>query len=175
MQPDRTHHLDVQDAVGHLEAGSLVDWSGHVALRSACREGWVDVVQQGHGYRAAEASVQSDEVEGDGSVVVVDHKDHVQGLVWGGMYVHWQVELQTLLLLAQPTAHLGVHWLLMEAHAKEEVHLEEEGQVGGGKVLVVVVCKVQVVADGHGLQEGAVDCEDQGQVEALGQQGQMSP
>lgn len=175
MQPDRTHHLDVQDAVGHLEAGSPVDWCGHATLRSACQEGWVDVVREGHGYHVAEASAQSDEVEGDGSVVVAEHKDHVRGLVWGGMCVRWQVELQTLLLLVQPKACLGVHWLSMEAHAKEEVHSEEEGQAGGGKVLVVVVYKVQVAADGHGVQEGAVDCEVQGRVEVLGQQGQMSP
>lgn len=173
MQPDRTRRPDVEDAVGRLEAGSLVDWCGHAALRSACQEGWVDVVRLGHEYRVAEASVQSDEAEGDGSVAVVDHRGRVQGLVWGGMCVRWQVELRTLLLPARPRACLGVRWLLMEARAKEEVRLEEEGRVGGGKVLVAVACKVRVVADG--LQEGAVDCEVQGQVEVLGQQDQMSP
>lgn len=131
----------------------------------------MDGVQQGHGHRVEEASVQTGEEE-DTCVVVVDHEDHVQDPVWGGTYAHWLAEVQTL-LLDQPRAYLGVHWPLMEAHANEEVRLEEEGPVGGGKGRVVVVGKVQVEASGRGLQEAAV--EGGGQVEVPGQQGQVSP
>lgn len=43
-------------------------------------------------YQEVEASVQNDEVEGDGSVVVAAPLDqHVQGLAWGGMSAHWKV------------------------------------------------------------------------------------
>lgn len=75
-------------------------------------------------YRVAEASVRSDEVEGDGSVVVEDPEDpcHVQGPAWGGMRVRWRVEVQTLLPLVQAAAYLGGRWLVVEAREDEAVH-----------------------------------------------------
>lgn len=84
------------------------------------------------------------------------------------MFVHWQVEVQILLPLVQAMAYLGVRWPVVEAHEEKEVHLEEEVQVGGGRVQVVEVCKVRVVADGHGVREAEVGHEVQGQVEVLG-------
>lgn len=58
-----------------------------------------------------EASVQNDEAEGDGNVVVVDPGDqrHGQDQAWGGMRVRWWVEVQTLPPLVQAEAYLGVH------------------------------------------------------------------
>lgn len=117
----------------------------------------------------AVASVQSDEAEGDGSVVVVDPENqrHVQGLVWGGMYVRWRVEVQNLLPLVQAGAYLGVRWLVVEAR---------EDLVGGGRGRVVEeVCKVQEVADGRGVQEAASGHGVQDRVEVLGPWGLVSP
>ena len=45
VEPGRRHHQDVQDGVGHLGAGPLVDSCGLVVLGSACQDGKVDVVQ----------------------------------------------------------------------------------------------------------------------------------
>lgn len=115
-----------------------------------------------------EASVQSDEAEGDGSVAVVDPEDqwHVQGLAWGGRHVRWQVEAQTLLPLVQAGACLGVRWLEVEAH---------EDQAGGDRGRVMAVCKVQEVADGHGVQKGGAGHGARGRVEVLGAWGLASP
>lgn len=81
MEHDHMHHR-VQDGEGRLEAGSLVGWWGRADLGNACQEGQVGVVPWVHGHQVAEASVRSDEVEGDGSVAAVDLEDqrHVQGL-----------------------------------------------------------------------------------------------
>lgn len=119
----------------------------------------------------AEASVRSDVAEGDGSVAVVDPEDqrHVQGLAWGGMHVRWQVEVQTLLPLVQAGAYLGVRWLVVEAHE------EEEDLGGGGRGLVVEVCKVQEEADGRGVQVGGSGHGVQGRVDVLGPSGLASP
>lgn len=65
MQAGHKHH---QGEMGHL-GGS------HVVLGSACQEGRVDVVPWGRGHPVEEALVQSDEAEGDGSVVGVDPED----------------------------------------------------------------------------------------------------
>lgn len=129
-------------------------------------------------YHVAESSAQSDEAAGDGSVVVVDPEDqrHGQDLVWGGMHVRWG-EGQNLPSV-QAGAYLGVRWLVVEAHEEEEVHLAEvdhAAQVEDGKGLVVDVCKVRVVADGCGVQEGGVGHGVRGQVEVLGSRGQVSP
>ncbi|KAG7222743.1 hypothetical protein INR49_026353, partial [Caranx melampygus] len=96
------------------------------------------------------ASVQSDEVEEDGNVVVVDPGDHVQGQAWGGTHVRWWVEVQTLLPSVQAEAYLGVRWLAAEAREEGEVCLEGGDRAEGGRGRVVGVCKVLVVADGHG-------------------------
>ena len=115
-----------------------------------------------------EASAQSDEAEGDGSVAVVDLEDqwHVQGLAWGGRHVRWQVEAQTLLPLVQAGACLGVRWLEEAAH---------EDQAGGDRGRVVAVCKVQEVADGRGVQKGGAGHGARGRVEVLGAWGLASP
>lgn len=99
------------------------------------------------------------EVEGDGSVAVEDPEDpedqlEVQGPVWGGIQVHWQVEVQTLLPWVQVGAYLGVRWLAGVGRGKEEVHLEEEDRVGVGKGPVVAICKVQVGADARRGEAG---------------------
>lgn len=125
----------------------------------------------------AEASGQSDEAEGDGSVVVVDPEDrgHVQGQAWGGMHVRWWVEAQTLLPLVQAWAYLGVRWLEVEAHVEEEE--DHEDLVVVGRHQVVEVCKVREVADDQvvEVQEGGADHGVQGQVEVLGPWGLASP
>lgn len=127
-------------------------------------------------YQVAEASGQSDEAEGDGSVVVVDPEDqgHVQGRAWGRMHVRWWVEAQTLLLLVQAWAYLGVRWLEVEAHVEEEDH---EDLVVVGRHQVVEVCKVQEVADDQvvEVQEGGAGHGVQGQVDVLGPWGLASP
>lgn len=126
----------------------------------------------------AETSARSDEVEGDGSVAVVDPEDqgHVQGLAWGGMHVRWQGEVQTLLPLVQAAAYPGVRWLVVEAH-DEELYEEEEDHedlVEGGRGQVLDLCKVQEVAGGQGgVQEGGAGHGVQGQV--LGPCGLVSP
>lgn len=117
------------------------------------------------------AWVQSDEVEGDGSVAVAELEDqrHVQGLVLGGTHVRWWVEVQILLPLVQAEAYLGVHWLVVEARE------EEEDLVGGGRGRVVEVCKVQEVANGCGVQEGGAGHGGRGRVEVLGPWGLENP
>lgn len=109
MQAGHKHHQDVLDEAGHLEAGPQVGQGGHVVMGSACQEGRVDEVPWAHGRPVEEASVQSDEVEGDGIAVGVDPGDQClgQGLAWGELQVHWGV--QTLLPLVQAGAYLGVH------------------------------------------------------------------
>lgn len=73
-------HCRVQGGEGHLEADSLVGRCGHAVPGNACQaEGWVDVVPWVHGHHVAEASAQSDEAEGDGSVAVVDPEDQRHG------------------------------------------------------------------------------------------------
>lgn len=101
-------------------------------------------------HRVVEASVQSDEVEGDGNVVVVDPLDHVQARAWGGTHVRWWVEVQTLLPLVQAEAYLGVRWLAAEAREEGEVGLEGGDRAEDGRGPIVGVCKALVVADGHG-------------------------
>lgn len=96
------------------------------------------------------ASVQN-EVEGDGSVAVEDPEDQleVQDPVWGGIQVHWRVEVQTLHPWVQVGAYLGVRWLAEVDRGKEGVHLEAEDPVGAGTGPVVATCKVRAVADAH--------------------------
>lgn len=115
----------------------------------------------------AEASVRSDEVEGDGSVAVEpEDRGHVQGLAWGGMHVRWRVEVRNLPLV-QAGACLGVRWLVVEGR---------EDLVGGGKGRVVEeVCKVQEVADGRGVQQAGAGHEVQDRAEVLGPWGLVSP
>lgn len=100
-------------------------------------------------HRVVEASVQSDEAEGDGNVVVVDPLDHVQARAWGGTHVRWWVEVQTLLPLVQAKAYLGVHWLAAEAREEGEEGLEEGDRAEDGRGPVLGVCKALVVADGR--------------------------
>lgn len=131
-------------------------------------------------YRVAEASVQSDEVEGDGSVAAVDLEDpwHARGPAWGGMRVRWRVEVRTLLPSVQAEAYLGARWLVAEAREGEEVRLEEEDRedpAGGGRGRAVEVCKVQEVAGGRGVQEGGAGHGVQGRGEDLGPWGPENP
>lgn len=78
--------------------GTLVTYKVHNALQSLILMWWHKVMSdenktRGRTYQVAEPSVQSDEVEGDGSVAVVDHEDRqqVQALTWDGMGVRWRV------------------------------------------------------------------------------------
>lgn len=119
-----------------------------------------------------EASVQTDEVEGDGNVGEAAPED--QGLALGGKHVRWMGEVQSL-QLDQAEAYLDVHWLDLEAH--EKVHWEEGGHValsfqledGRGDHGVpgwdAQLCEVQVEADDQGAVMGH---RIQEQAEALG-------
>lgn len=112
-------------------------------------------------------------------MAVGDPEDlHVLGLAWEETYVHWWAEVQTLLQLAQAKACQDAHWLVVEVHEEEEVHLEEEDHevpVGGGMGLDVEVYKDLEEADGRGVQEGGSGHGVQGQVGLPGQWGLVSP
>lgn len=130
----------------------------------------MDGVPLAHEEHEVEALGQSDEVEGDGSVEAADLAlQSGRDLAWDGIHVHWG-EAQSLPFV-QAEANLGVRWLGVEA--------QEEGGRGAreedGRGLDEEVCRLQLAADGHGVQEGEEGHGVRDQVGVRGSWGQGSP
>lgn len=106
-------------------------------------------------YRVVEA--QSDEVEGDGSVVGDPEDLLVLVRAWEGMRVHLTVYVRTPLPPLRALGCLGDRWLEEADHGGEE----DRGGLGVGTPLVAEACKVREVAVGLAVaaQEGSAGHE----------------
>lgn len=96
--PGRDRHGRPLSSAG--EGGAAGPEAGPCGGRrgSGHRGGRVDAVPEAHGHHVMEASVRSDEVEGDGSEAVADpgYRWGVPDRAWGGRRVRWPVAAQTL-------------------------------------------------------------------------------
>lgn len=126
--------------------------------------------RKGRTYHEVEALDQSDEAEGDGSVVAADLAPQSgRDLAWGGIRVRWGGAQS--LPFVQAGANQGVRWLGVEAQEEGGRGAREEDGTG----LDEEVCRVQLVADGHGVQEGEAGHGVRDQAGVRGSWGRGSP